>query len=333
MTAIQVSGPYFEDLRVGYVERRAPAITLTEGHAALHQAILGGRLRLALDAPLAYRVLGAERPLAHPALVCDTAIGQSTLLTQRVIANLFYRGLRLHRAPLIGDTLHTATEVVALKQNRPRPDRAATGLAVLRIHTVDQQERLVLDFTRCAMLPLRDPAAVTGHADDIHAGTPDLDPALLAEAIAGWDLAPLRSQGPAFADFREGTTWEIDGGDVVSSAPELARLTTNVALAHHDRAAGQGGRRLVYGGHTIGLAAAQLTRALPDLAFILAWHSCDHLAPVFEDDVLTSTVHLEQRTPLSDSGGLLHLRSQVSARRADGTSADVLDWRLIAAHA
>ncbi len=332
MTTIDVGGPYFDELEVGHVERRAPAITLTEGSAALHQSILGGRLRLALDAHLAHRVLGADRPLAHPALVCDTAIGQSTLITQRVVANLFYRGLRLHRAPLIGDTLQTTTEVVALRQNRPRPDRAATGLAVLRIRTVDQDDRVVLDFTRCAMLPLRDPTGITGHADDIDAGRDDPEPAVFAEAIAGWDLTALRSDGPTFAELQPGTTWSVAGGDVVSCAPELARLTTNLATVHHDRDAGQGGRRLVYGGHTIGLAAAQITRALPDLAMILGWRSCDHLAPVFEDDTLTSTVHLQARTPLGQTGGLLHLRAQVRARRADGTSGDVLDWHLVAAH-
>ena len=51
---------------------------------------------------------------------------------------------------------------------------------------------------------------------------------------------------------------------MVSSAPELARLTLNIAMVHHDAAASAGGR-LVYGGHTIGIAAAQATRALPNL--------------------------------------------------------------------
>jgi acyl dehydratase len=325
--SIRVGGPFFDDLEVGYTERRAPAVTLTEGLAALHQAILGGRLRLALDAPLARRVLGAERPLAHPSLVCDVAIGQSTPVTQRVIANLFYRDLRLHRAPLIGDTLHTTTEVVALKQNRPRPDRPASGLAVLRIRTVDQHDRLVLDFTRCPMLPLRDPGGRTGHADPIDAEPPAIDSAALAAVIDGWDLAPLRGSG----DLAPGTVWEVEGGDVVSCAPELARLTTNIAMAHHDGQAGIAGQRLVYGGHTIGLAAAHLTRALPDLATILAWRGCDHLAPVFEDDTLTSTVTLEAVEALT-GGALLHLRVRTRSRRPDGTTADVLDWGLIAAH-
>jgi acyl dehydratase len=95
-------------------------------------------------------------PLAHPALVWDVAIGQSTVVTHHALANLFYRGLVLHRHPLIGDTLCTSTEVVGLRQNRPKPGRHPTGLAVLRIRTVDQLGRPVMDFWRCAMLPLGD---------------------------------------------------------------------------------------------------------------------------------------------------------------------------------
>ena len=97
------------------------------------------------------------------------AIGQSTLATQRVKANLFYRGLTYHRFPVIGDTLYTRTEVVGLKQNSAKPGRAPTGLAALRMTTIDQADRLVLDFYRCAMLPLSPGAPDTGHADDLSA--------------------------------------------------------------------------------------------------------------------------------------------------------------------
>ena len=199
------SGPFFDDLEVGYVERGAPDLTLTAGHAAAHQAILAGRLRLALAAPLARRVLGSDRLLAHPSLVCD---------------------------------------------------------AVLRIVTVDQESRPVLDFTRCAMLPLSDPGRVTDHADPIE-GEPRRERRRCRQLGA-------RARSPD-AQRRDG---------------------------HHDARFGQGGRRLVYGGHTIGIAAGQLTRALPNLATIVAWHSCDHVAPVFEGDALTSTVELERAEAL-----------------------------------
>ena len=321
-------GPFFEDLRVGDLVEGAPALTLTDGHAAVHQAIVGDRLRLALDATLSARVLGGVGLMVHPALVCDVAIGQSTLLTQRVIANLFYRGLVLRRAPVIGDTLRTTTEVVALRQNRSREGRAATGLAVLRIRTTDQEDRRVLDFWRCAMLPLRDPVGLTGHDDDLDAIPADLDIAAVRDAVVGWDLRAFATATPGgHADaLEERTRWTVQGGDVVSAAPELARMSLNVATAHHD-ATGLGGRRLVYGGHTIGVAASHLTRALPNLVTIVAWHGCDHLGPVYEGDTLFSDVELERVNRLPAGGALLHLRCRVAAVRDGQQRMDVLDWR------
>jgi acyl dehydratase len=321
-----VGGPYFEDLQVGQIVESAPAQTLTDGLAALHNAIVGNRLRLPLDAELSRRVTGAV--IAHPALVWDVAIGQSTLLTQRVIANLFYRGFMFRRFPSIGDTLYTTTEVVALRQNRGRPGRAATGLAVLRIRTRDQHGQEILDFSRCAMVPLRDPEGQTPHNDDLDQVRSELDRKAITAAFATWRLDHFReaAPGPHLADLVAGTSWEVAGGDVVSSAPELARLILNLAMVHHDSSAG-GGRRLVYGGHTIGLAAAQAARALPNLVTIVAWHSCDHLAPVREGDTLRSSIELEQAEPLAN-GGLVHLRSRVHADRENGAE-DVLDWRFV----
>jgi acyl dehydratase len=329
--SLSTGGPFFEDLRVGDVLEGAPALTLTDGHAALHQAIVGDRLRLALDATLSARVLRAPDALVHPALVCDVAIGQSTLVTQRVIANLFYRGLVLRRAPVIGDTLHTTTEVVALRQNSARPGRPATGLAALRIRTTDQEGRRVLDFWRCAMLPLRDPAGRTDRADDLDAIPAALDPDALRVAVEDWDLDAFREAvpGPHAAGLVAGTRWTVEGGDVVSTAPELARLSLNIAMAHHDATSAQG-RRLVYGGHTIGVAAAQATRALPNLVTIVAWHGCDHLAPVFEGDTLLSDLELERIEPLPRGGALMHLRSRVRATRGGDGPAEVLDWRFVA---
>ena len=94
-------------------------------------------------------------PAPRPALVWDLAIGQSTVVTQHVRANLFYRGLTFHRAPRLGDTLRTSDRS-RRAQAEPAASRPPTGLAVLRITTVDQVQRPVLDFWRCAMLPLRD---------------------------------------------------------------------------------------------------------------------------------------------------------------------------------
>nr|WP_234712858.1 acyl dehydratase [Mycolicibacterium komanii] len=301
-------------------------MTLTSGAAAVHQSIVGDRLRLALDGELAASVTGATAPLAHPALVCDVAIGQTTLVTQRVKANLFYRGLVFHRFPVIGDTLFTRTEVVGLKENSVKPGRPRTGLAALRMTTVDDLGRLVLDFHRCAMLPLSDGAGDTGHADNLSTiGTETPPP---PDPTAEWDAEAYRTKVPG-THFDPGIAGTVlrSTADVVSSAPELARLTLNIAATHHDWRVNN--RRLVYGGHTIGLALAQVTRLLPNLATVLGWQSCDHTGPVYEGDTLYSEVHVEHAEPLPDDrGGVLTLRSLVYA--VDEQERSVLDWRFTA---
>lgn len=327
--SIPVGGPYFEELEVGTTFESAPSMTLSSGLAASHRAITGDRTRIALDEELARSVTGTDRPVASPSLVWDVAIGQSTLATHHVKANLFYRGLRFHRFAHLGDTLSTRTEVVGLRKNSVKPGRAATGLAALRMSTTDQHGHTVLDFHRCAMLPLSpdaDPDSVV--ADD------DLSRIGAGETAGwrspqGWDLAAYNAAIPA-AGPAAGPAADLVGrtfttsGDVVSSAPELARLTLNIAAVHHDERVS--GARLVYGGHTIGIALAQLTRALPDLVTVLGWESCDHTGPVHEGDTLTSEITVLGHTSL-DAGSAVHLRSVVTAHTLTAEPRPVLDWR------
>lgn len=333
---VSVGGPYFEDLKVGQVFDDAPAVTLTEGHAALHQAIFGDRLRLPLDHRLAAATTGRAEPLAHPNLVCNVAIGQTTTPSQRVRGNLFYRQLVLLRPVHLGDTLRTRTEVTGLRQSSRRPGRPATGAAVLRMRVENQDGKPVLDCWRAPLLPMADPELDTGHADALDDVPADLDPSALDRAVPGaWDLAAFRAgagPGAHFADIEPGVVYEIAGRDSVTSAPELVRATLNMANTHTDPAAGAHGRRLVYGGHTIGMASALATRALPNLVTILAWRSCDHIGPVFEGDVLRCELTVEAAEPRPAGGGLVDLRAAVWADRQGGGAQEdeVLDWRFVA---
>lgn len=334
---VTVGGPWFEDFERGRVFDGAPPLTITDGHAAAYQALFGDRLRLPLDHPLAAAVTGRREPLAHPGLVCNIVIGHSTEATQRVRANLFYRRLVLQRAVHIGDTLRTTTTVTGLKQNSAKPGRPATGLVALRIRSVNQHGEEVLDFWRCPMVPLRDPAARTGHRDTFD-DLPDDVGLDAAEAVvpASWspaELGPLREGARSFDDLHEGMRFAVDGRDPVTSAPEFARLTLNQAAVHYDAAVTGTGERLVYGGHTIAIAGAHASRALPSMVTILAWRSCDHTGPVFEGDLLRTDVSIEALRPLEDGSGLAQLRAVTVAARAGSPSGEevpVLDWRFIA---
>jgi len=326
---IEVSGPWFEDLLPG-LEFDAPAVTLTPGHAALYAALFGDRLRLPLDHALCRTITGHESPLAHPLLAINTAIGQTTWASQRVKANLFYRGLLLERPVHLGDTLHTRSRVVGARQNRRQPGRAATGVVALEMTTTNQRGERVLHFWRCPMIPCRDPEADTGRNDDLDAIGATPAPAVLLAAVPTWSLEAFRPTLGHLPPAASGMRFRIEARDTVTSAPELVRLTLNMAMAHTDARLSYLGERLVYGGHTISMCFAQITRALPDLLGIIAWESCDHLAPVVENDRLRSEVEVIERRELA-RGALLHLHAECFATRASAEEEQrVLDWKFFA---
>jgi acyl dehydratase len=153
-------------------------------------------------------------------------------------------------------------------------------------------------------------------------------PGPASDPAAHWDGDVFRNKvpGPHFDPGLAGAVLRSTG-DVVSSAPELARLTLNIAATHHDSRVG--GQRLVYGGHTIGLALAQASRLLPNLVTVLGWESCDHTGPVHEGDTLYSELHVETAEP-TEHGGVLGLRSLVYA--VGEPDRPVLDWRFDALH-
>lgn len=325
-----VAGPWFEDFHVG-LEFDAPAVTLTDGHAALYGALFGDRLRLPLDHATSAAVTGSAAPLAHPLLAINIAIGQSTWASQRVKANLFYRGLQLRKAPRIGDTLATRTRVVGLRQNRPQPGRPATGVVALEMTTVNQRGETVLHFWRCPMIPCRDPEARSSHTDDLDAIGVAASAAQLAAQLPDWNLAATDVWlGRRARDLESGQRFAVEARDTVTSAPELVRMSLNMAMAHTDARLSYLGDRLVYGGHVVFMAFAQLTRALPNLLTVVAWDSCDHTAPVVEGDRLRSEVSVLEVLPQA-RGVLLRLGVEAWAARGpveQETETRVLDWKL-----
>lgn len=328
---VEIGGPWFEDLKVGQAFDDAPAVTITPGLAALYAALTGDRMRLPLDATLSRAVTGRDVPLAHPGLVCNLAIGASTVVTQRVRANLFYRRMIVLRPVFIGQTLRTSTEVVALKQNQAKPGKPATGLAVLRIRCENEQGEPVLDFFRCPMLPLRDPGSNTGHASSFDDIPEEISASQIGAAVPNWDLGAFRERVLAerARELVPGTTYAVEGRDPVTGATELVRATLNLATAHYDPAASAYDRRLVYGGHTISIAGAQICRALPGIVTILAWRRCDHTGPVFEEDLLRTEVTIDAVEPLASAGAIVDLHATTWAQREDREE-NVLDWRLVA---
>ena len=334
---IEIAGPYFEDFYQGQVLEPAPSVTITCGYAALHQALFADRLRLPLDRELCQKVTGRDQLFVNPHLLYNLATGQTTYASQHVKGNLFYRGLIFKKPVFIDDTLTTSTTVVALRQNQKKEGRPASGMVVLEIRVTNQHQEDVLFFWRCPMIPCRDPHAETGHADNLDTIPAQIEIAEIEKALPPhWKLDVFQKEisGMHFDQVEEGIRYQILARDTITSAPELARLTLNMARAHTDQGASSYDKRLVYGGHTISMAAAQTLRALPNIVTVMAWKSCQHTAPIFEGDVLQTEVTVMKKHALARIGGLVELQAEVWAHRDEpdqdrAQGIKVLDWEWV----
>lgn len=339
---IEITGPYFEDFKRGQIMEEPPSVTITTGHVVFHQSLFGDRLRLSLDQVLCRKVAGRHELLVNPNLFLNMAVGQTTFASQHVKGNLFYRGLVFKKPAFVGDTLTTTTKVMALRQNKLKKGRPSTGMVVLEIRVVNQHAEEMLRFWRCPMIACRDPYTETGHTDSFDAFPATLDTDAIMEVLPlDWKLSLFRNNIPGdhFDQIAEGTTFRIRSRDTVTTAPELARLTLNMAMTHTDAEASHYKKRLVYGGHTVAMAAAQISRAVPNMITIMAWKRCDHTAPVFENDILRTVVRVLKKHTLreprfTEKGGLVELHATVFASRhgENGNSMEeckVLDWELV----
>lgn len=326
---IPLDGPYYDLLRPGEELTRQPGVTLDSGVCAVYQALVGERLPLTQNRPLCEAVTGSPRPLVSPGLVMALSVGHTTTVSRRVIANLFYRDVRLPLPVFQGQTLETSVRVVAMRDGRRRADRAPRGMVLVACEST-ADGAVAATYQRCPLLPATG-SDLPGFDDDIGSGagsdhpTGGIDLDACAKLVPGdWQLPLL---GPPDA-WEVGTTVADPLRDYIDNTPALGHLTHNLAFVHRDAEVSPYGRRLVNGLQVAGMAQASLSRVLHGMATVVAWGYCSHTGPVFEADLLSFRHTLLGEVP-AGRGRLRAVRSQATAHRPDGP-ADVLDWTLAA---
>ena len=332
MNSVNIAGPYFEDFKIGD-EFGAPAVTIDQGYTTYYQAITGDRSRLPLDHTLSCRVTGEQNRLVNPMLAINMINGQTTFASQNVKGNLFYRGLHLKTPVYIGDTLTTKTKVVGLKQNKIKEGRAATGMVALEMETVNQDSAQILKYWRCPMISCLDPKANTGMNDDFAWMPSELDYEEIIKSIPfSWNINLLIKQSLKLPSpkIAENSKIVVQAGDTITCAPELVRMTGNIAITHTDASQSYLKKRLVYGGHTISLTYAQFVRAFPNVITLIGWQKCDHTAPVLEEDIINSEFLISKKVPI-EKGTLFEVKAQAFSTRKEGNGSFaekklVLDW-------
>ncbi len=321
VTPLPPKGLFYDDMHVGLRFPSPSGVLLDAGLASLYTALSGDGLALTQDLELCRSVTGQDTLLVNPALVLHVSIGASTVATRNVIGNLFYRNVLLAQQVHQGITLRTVTGVLALADSRPKPGSAPRGKALLGIQTRTADGQIVVDYERCPLLPCKGEDA-PGNTDEIGAAAPNLDLTHFTAAVpSNWQLGALGDHD----EWAVGNVRSDYQRDMVDMATALVRITHNQAAVHRDVDASSYPGRLVYGGHTVALAQASLNRVLTGLATVVGWHSCNHTAPVFEEDILSCSHTLVDQVQVAD-GWCRAIHIEVMAHRPDTEPVKVLDW-------
>lgn len=305
-------GPSYEDLVIGWTHE-SDGFTITPGHTAWFQAFGGDQ-----NPSHRRKSKGAELPV-NSALLAHIAIGDSTAATREVIANLYYRDVIFHAPVVPGATVFTRVMVVGRESASARADRPPRGKVMLHIAMRDGEDREVLSMHRCALMPA---GSTTGESEPL--STPGIQPEDLYAATSRWRHLVDDQPGPD--SWAVGATRRDHLAEPVVDALGLVRLTGNEARAHRDPALGQDSRRLVYGGHTLSLAQAAVSRLVSAPHVVIAWQACEHPAPVFEDDLLSTEATLIDRSAVGRST-ILTLDVATTAQTRGGEPRLVQRWQ------
>ncbi len=311
-------GRHFEDFRVGEEIVHATPRTLTQGDAALYQALYGARFAPQSSAEFA-RALGFAGSPLDDLLVFHTVFGKSVPdISVNAVANLGYAQGRFAAPVFAGDTLGASSTIIGLKEN----SSGKTGVVYVRTQGSNQRGEIVLSYVRWVMVAKRDAASPAPEAV-----VPNLSAAVAPSDLASRNLkafdAALSGSKRTFSDYAVGERIDHGAGQTIEEAEhQLAtRLYQNTAKVHFDALAQRDsrfGKRLVYGGHIISIARALSFNGLENAVFVAGLNAAAHVAPAFAGDTVYAWSEVRAKAD-GDGCGFLRLSTiAVKGRPAAG---------------
>jgi itaconyl-CoA hydratase len=154
-------GRYFEDFAPGDVYEHRPGRTITETDNTWFTLLTMNTHPLHFDVEYA-KASEFGRPLVASPLTVAILVGMSvTDVSQKAIANLGWKDIRLPHPVFPGDTLYGESEVLEVRESRSRP---TAGLVTVRTTGRNQEGTVVCVFERTILVPKR------GHAVDDKTG-------------------------------------------------------------------------------------------------------------------------------------------------------------------
>jgi 2-methylfumaryl-CoA hydratase len=281
-------GNFFEDFSLGQVIPHATPRTVTAGDAALYTALYGSRFAVQSSDAFA-KMIGYRAAPIDDLLVFHIVFGKTVPdISLNAVANLGYANCRFLKPVFPGDTLSATSHIIGLRENSNR----RSGIVYVHTTGANQHGGTVLDYVRWVMVRKRD-AASAAPQPTVPQLDARVDPAGLGGAVpsldaGGYDVA-LSGARHLWGDYALGERIDhVDGMTIEEAEHQLAtRLYQNTARVHFNQlAAGEGDRRLIYGGHIISLARALSFNGLANAFHIAAINGGRHVAPSHAGDTV-----------------------------------------------
>ena len=154
-------GRYYDDFIVGDVYEHRPGRTITQADNTWFTLLTMNTHPLHFDEEYGKASEFGRCIVASP-LTVAMIVGMSvTDVSQKAIANLGWREIRMTAPLYAGDTLYAESEVIAKRESRSRP---TAGLVTVRTTGLNQDGVAVCSFERTVLVPKRgaDGAGETG---------------------------------------------------------------------------------------------------------------------------------------------------------------------------
>lgn len=145
-------GRYLEDFEVGDVYEHRPGRTITEVDNSWFTLLTMNTHPLHFDAEYA-KQSEFGKPLVVSALTVSIVLGMSVSdISQKAIANLGWKEIKMTAPVFAGDTLYAESEVLEVRESKSRPGQ---GIVTVKTLGKNQDGVVVCEFVRSALIPKR----------------------------------------------------------------------------------------------------------------------------------------------------------------------------------
>ena len=302
-------GRFFEDYTVGETIHHAVPRTVSGGERAMYHALYPARHALYSSDEFA-RGCGLSAAPLDDIAAFHVVFGKTVPdISLNALANLGYAEGRWLKPIWPGDTIRSTSDVIGVKQN----SNGKSGVVWVRTKGFNQNDEVVIDYVRWAMVRKRDPQSPAPETV-----IPELKKVLEPGDLVvpeGLDFSnydfTLAGEPHRWGDYEVGETIDHVDGVTVEEAEHMiaTRLWQNTAKVHFDATLREDGKRLVYGGHVISMARTLSFNGLANAQIVAGLNGGTHANPCFSGDTIKAWSEVLDKAETGVPGvGALRLR-------------------------